>query len=458
MSEDDAKVVGHNTDDAGTPVGVWGAVDSGDGYGLATPDDVKIGGHVDGEVDWRVLAEDGSEAGNIIQGHSENQADDAAGATVAGGGSGSFSSGPNTVSGNYGTIGGGRENDVSGGNGTIGGGNGNVVSGGGGTIGGGSENQVTGSDATVAGGRGNEAADSWAVVVGGSNNVADGNRNTVGGGSSNEATGDYAATIAGGWSSKVTQSYASVGGGFRCNATGESATTAGGYENWASGEKATVSGGEDNTASGGHATVPGGRNNLAAGNYSFAAGRNAEANHDGAFVFGDSTSGSVSSNAGDEARFQMEIVAESGVDDQSARAAKTNVEPVDTGSILDGVRSLDVCSWEYRDGDGCDGRTHVGPMAEDFHEAFDVGGSDRTINSIDRGGVALASIQELSMRLDETDDRIDERAAETETVREELAEKDERIDELESRNQVLEERLATLEAQVGTPATVPTDD
>ena len=63
----------------------------------------------------------------------------------------------------------------------------------------------------------------------------------------------------------------------------------------ASGERSVVLGGENNTASGVRAVVPGGEANSAAGAYSFAAGRRAKANHQGSFVWADSTDADFSS-------------------------------------------------------------------------------------------------------------------------------------------------------------------
>ena len=67
-------------------------------------------------------------------------------------------------------------------------------------------------------------------------------------------------------------------------------TIAGGQDNTASTSYSTVGGGQNNTASSDYATVSGGYSNEAGGRYSFAAGRQAKANHDGTFVWADSTS------------------------------------------------------------------------------------------------------------------------------------------------------------------------
>jgi hypothetical protein len=69
---------------------------------------------------------------------------------------------------------------------------------------------------------------------------------------------------------------------------GNFSTVSGGNGNTAGNNEATVSGGLNNTATGQFATVPGGNSNLASGKYSFAAGRQAQATNQGAFVWADS--------------------------------------------------------------------------------------------------------------------------------------------------------------------------
>jgi hypothetical protein len=91
-----------------------------------------------------------------------------------------------------------------------------------------------------------------------------------------------------------------VAGGSNNTASGTSATVGGGYLNTASSDSATVGGGGFNTASGDYATVPGGRDNEATANYSFAAGRRAKANHQGSFVWADSTDADFSSLSSDQ--------------------------------------------------------------------------------------------------------------------------------------------------------------
>ena len=165
-------------------------------------------------------------------------------------------------------------------------------------IGGHSANSVTfGVDsATIAGGGGDTSA----------NRVTD-DYGTVCGGHTNQA-GDAAggtwerscATVAGGNRNTASGLDAAVLGGRNNTASGSQASIGGGDHNSATGVHSTVAGGLSNTASGSRAAVPGGDHNTAAGNYSFAAGRQAKANHQGAFVWGDSTDADFASSANDQ--------------------------------------------------------------------------------------------------------------------------------------------------------------
>lgn len=77
----------------------------------------------------------------------------------------------------------------------------------------------------------------------------------------------------------------------------------------------------------------------------------------------------------------------------SDRNAKTAITRVDPREILDLVSKLPVSKWEYKDAKG---EAHIGPMAQDFYAAFQLGGTEKGISSIDTAGVALAAIQALN--------------------------------------------------------------
>ena len=164
-------------------------------------------------------------------------------------------------------------------------------------------------------------------------------------------------------------------------------------------------------------------------------GSNAHSVHDGAIIFGDSTGRQIWSKQTDEVRSQMPIYAPA-FNTTSARAAKTAIEPVDTESALAGVESLEITSWTFTDADT--GR-HVGPMAEDFQDAFDLEGDDGSIATVDADGVAFAAIQGLAERVEDLRDqraadeaRIETLEAENETLRTQLKSLEERLDSLDA--------------------------
>lgn len=186
---------------------------------------------------------------------------------------------------------------------------------------------------TVTGGRcallGNAASPT--ILCGYSGNTSSGTGNTVSGGGyaahENTASGDYS-TISGGHDNSTTIAYGTIGGGFENSAAG-AAVVAGGASNSADGFYSTIPGGEFNQTTGGWAfstgmqnvaggdyaaivggfsnetnargaIVLGGNDNNADGQYSLASGNCAKANHQGSFVWADSTAADFASTGQDE--------------------------------------------------------------------------------------------------------------------------------------------------------------
>ncbi|MCA9414263.1 MAG: tail fiber domain-containing protein, partial [Candidatus Omnitrophica bacterium] len=116
----------------------------------------------------------------------------------------------------------------------------------------------------------------------------------------------------------------------------------------------------------------------------------------------------------------------------SDRNAKEDVRDVENSEILDRLLTLPVSSWKYKDSVG---RRHVGPMAQDFHAAFDalldLKSDDKTIAPLDEAGVAFASIQALNDKLTN-----------------EIEAKNRKIESLKEANESLSERLERLEKLV----------
>ena len=342
------------------------------------------------------------------------------------------------------TVSGGQQNTASGAGSVIGGGQGNTSGSYVSTIGGGYQNSAFGGNAaTVAGGYQNTASSWEATVGGGYKNTASSYQATVGGGSYNRASWNYA-TVSGGFSNTASQWGAAVSGGEQNianntdttvsgglwnTASGWAATVTGGFTNLASGNGSvvggeynvanntdtTVPGGRNNTASGYIATVAGGYSNTASGSYSFAAGQHAAATNDGAFVWGDnSASTTIASTASNQftaraaggVRFFSNSGATLGAQlapnatswtALSDRNAKQNIEPVDARAILAQLIQLPVSRWSYK-ADPAQ-RRYIGPMAQDFHAAFNLGDDDKRINTLDTDGVTLAAIQGLYQEL-----------------------------------------------------------
>ena len=83
----------------------------------------------------------------------------------------------------------------------------------------------------------------------------------------------------------------------------------------------------------------------------------------------------------------------------SDRNAKEQFKPVNAREVLAKVARLPITEWQYKaQGDA----RHIGPMAQDFREAFALGHDEKHITSVDADGVALAAIQGLNEKLDET--------------------------------------------------------
>ena len=108
---------------------------------------------------------------------------------------------------------------------------------------------------------------------------------------------------------------------------------------------------------------------------------------------------------------------------------------VRAGEVLEKVAALPLSTWNYKSQDR--GIRHIGPMAQDFKAAFNLGETDTGINSIDADGVALAAIQGLNQKVEEKERRLAE-----------LEQKQTEIDELKRQNAELMRRLERLEQRI----------
>ncbi len=367
---------------------------------------------------------------------------------------GTVAGGENNSAGQNDFVGGGASNSASGGNATVGGGASNLASQLTSTVGGGVGNTASAQSTTIAGGSSNAASGTFASIGGGNNHIASGSRASIGGGNANTASAQNA-SVGGGISNTASGLNSTVSGGSSNSASGGNTSVAGGLLNTASNSNATVAGGASNSASGSSATVAGGNNNCAGGTLSLAAGNRAKVRtgtssgaagagcsgvaasgdtngDEGSFVWADASNFDFASTAPNQfsvrsvggARVVTAIdgsgVATAGVkldngdsawEVLSDRNSKAGIQAIDPQDVLARVLALPIYRWHYRA--QSPSIQHLGPMAQDFHTAFDLNGDDnKSISTIDPDGVALAAIQGLNARLE----------AETAALRAELAE------------------------------------
>ncbi len=418
---------------------------------LGTTDGNPLEIHVDG---MRVLRLEpalngyGQGAPNVIGGSPLNSVSSGVfGATIGGGGSTNYLGlGPyaNRVTQDFGTVAGGYSNTVSSPAATVSGGFHNTASG------------ATG--ATVAGGDDNTASGGTfggATVGGGTLNLASGDWSTVSGGTQNQATNYYAAVPGGQFN--LAGGYCSFAAGENAQAVNDNCFVwSDGYDSLPD-ETFVLSSTADNQflihATGG---VGIGTNDPQAQLHVSSSGGNSfpQAQLDQQNPSGTSrlrfTLGGIVSDRWDLAATTSEFVIYSGsiganmlllnssgltVDgtfvSSSDRNLKAGFEPVDARSVLAKVAAMPITRWHYTN----DLATpHLGPMAQDFHAAFDLGADDKHIATVDEEGVALAAIQGLNQKVDEKEARIQNQAAE--------------IKNLKQQNDLLAAQLHGLEATV----------
>lgn len=113
----------------------------------------------------------------------------------------------------------------------------------------------------------------------------------------------------------------------------------------------------------------------------------------------------------------------------SDRNRKADFSEVDVQQVLKQVASMPIQSWRYKvEGEQV---RHIGPMAQDFHAVFGLGGDPKGIMSVDADGVALAAIQALYQVTRELERRTSD-----------LEVQNERIDSLEAAFEELRTQLA----------------
>jgi hypothetical protein len=272
-----------------------------------------------------------SGAPNVIGGAPVNfVSNSVVGAVIGGGGALNYTgiTYSNSVTAPFGTIGGGVRNIAAGWGAMEGGGYQNIAAGYLSGVVGGAYNTANGSEAFVGGGAYN-TAELYSVVAGGDLNTANGVDSVVVGGLINTASGDYSFVGGGSDSSDVNDTLGNV-------ASGGWSVVVGGDGNHATGDDSSVVGGANNTASGIWSAVPGGALNVASGVASFAAGYNAHATTQGAFVWADNSSGSAFTSI---ANYQFLMRATGGVGIGTAQTPPGGLRVASGGLAVTGASS-----------------------------------------------------------------------------------------------------------------------
>ena len=117
------------------------------------------------------------------------------------------------------------------------------------------------------------------------------------------------------------------------------------------------------------------------------------------------------------------------VNGSSSKTSKTDFAAVDTMQVLEQVASLPITTWRFKLGEN--EVRHMGPMAEDFWAAFQIGYGPQTIADLDARGVALAAIQGLNAKVDEQTSRLESAVQTIQDQQREIAELTERVQKAE---------------------------
>lgn len=356
----------------------------------------------------------------------------------------------NSVSSTYGFVGGGELNTISttAPYSTILSGFTNTISAGAeyGVISGGQSNLIQNSadGVGILGGKGHVVGGNYGAIAGGlSNTINDGaTYGFIGGGSTNNiAANETYSVIGGGSYNAIDGDYGVIGGGFNNGITGNYSTIVGGELNKikTGSSYSTIFGGHNNIVSenSSYAVIAGGQNNVASGDYTFAAGSNAHAIHQGSFVWADSTGAELASTANNQFKVRasggtflfsdsgstsgVKLINGSGTwASLSDRNMKENLVKTDGLAVLNKLMTIPIFTWNYKTQDSS--IRHMGPMAQDFYSEFELGSSEKTITTVDADGVAMAAIQGLYELMASTDAKIQLLESEISQMEDELDE------------------------------------
>ncbi|GEM_PF-2048486 len=106
----------------------------------------------------------------------------------------------------------------------------------------------------------------------------------------------------------------------------------------------------------------------------------------------------------------------------SDRNMKENFEDINGEDLLDKIEDLSITKWNYKG--NADDVKFIGPMAQDFHKSFGLGGSDSLgISTLAFNGVNIAAVQALIARtnkIENLESTISKQGVEIKALREEI--------------------------------------
>ena len=241
---------------------------------------------------------------------------------------------------------------------------------------------------------------------------------------SNIASGSWS-VICGGQDNDITGSYSFIGSGLSNIASGSSSFIGGGKDNNVTGSYAFIGGGQDNLCTGTYSFIGSGLSNITSGSYSIALGRKADASLHGTFVWGNGEDAKITSTLINAVYFQASggmhvYTATDGGTSLGAtlhenatawsalsdRNKKENFEEIDTIEVLLKLVAIPVTKWNYK-AQVDKSIKHMGPVSQDFWEAYQLGHDDLSIDTLNADGVTMAALQGLYKLYEESQEELE---------------------------------------------------
>jgi hypothetical protein len=123
-------------------------------------------------------------------------------------------------------------------------------------------------------------------------------------------------------------------------------------------------------------------------------------------------------SAGGVSQFAGDVYAKEFIE-TSDRNVKANFASVDTRAILQHLAAIPIQTWNFKSQP--EQVRHIGPMAQDFRAAFNLGIDDKHIATVDADGVALAAIQGLYQLVQEKEKQLEQQSRQLEQLQSRIA-------------------------------------